>query len=261
MIRDEQDVLPGLIKHMVGEGFDGLLIADNRSTDQTYAKLRDAANLFGRDCKIEIIYDNEVGYYQSRKMTALAERAHHEFGAEWIVPFDADEIWYSRGDRVAVDLRNQPQHVSIVLAELWNHFTTDLDDKTTIDPFRRIQYRQSQPGQLPKVAVRWEPGSVIDMGNHGARVMSDGITAYGLELRHFPYRSKEQFVKKAKNGAEAYKATDLPEHFGAHWRQYGQLLEQNGPAALEEVYETYFHFKIPALEGMVLDPAPYCRFK
>lgn len=255
MMRDEADVAEHVIQHMFEEGLDGIIVADNCSKDGTRDVL-EGAKQYGN---LVVQLDQELGYWQSKKMTNLAHQAAG-LGADWIVPFDADEIWYSREDRVAEVLRNCGGRVAA--ARLYNHFPSSIDPDDPV-PFRRIVYRQLDSAGLPKVAFRYHPSVLIEQGNHG--VFLDGVSRAQwvdlLELRHFPYRSAEQFVRKAKNGAEAYAATDLPPTAGAHWREYGAILERSGEQVLiEEVFEKWFHFPAPVTAGLVLDPAPFCRW-
>ena len=265
MMKDEEDVAYHTLMHMAEEAVDGIIVADNMSTDGTRGELERAKR--DAPCRVIILEDKDPGYYQSRKMTTLAKVAHDQYDASWIVPFDADELWYSTQpgeiDRVGHYLRSLESGYMIVKAPLYNHFASAVDG-TSKNPFESMEWRQAQPGALPKVAARWHESLVIEQGNHGAhydeRVMMIHPTG-GLELRHFPYRSFEQFVRKAKNGAAAYNATNLHETMGAHWRQYGALLEKWGEDVLRrEVWEKYFWFYSPVDEGMVRDPAPFRRW-
>lgn len=193
-------------------------------------------------------------------MSALAADAAQR-GASWIVPFDADELWFAHSDRLVDALTALPLNVSTVEAGLYNHFPTALDTDDP-SPFRSIVYRQANAGALPKVAFRWQYGAVIGQGNHSVTLPTEGVRVGGdVEIRHFPYRSAEHFRRKAINGLQAYRATDLPEHEGAHWRQYGEILERHGADALDEVFRTWFWFLAPCNAGMVLDPAPFCRWQ
>jgi glycosyltransferase involved in cell wall biosynthesis len=263
MFKDEADVAYHTVMHLAGEGVDGIIVADNGSTDGTRAELeRAAADLAAsgmeeeRRCRLIVVDDPEIGYYQSRKMTALADQAG-ELGAHWIVPFDADEIWYGK-ERMADMFRTMSQATGVVHAVLYNHFRTGLD-LDVVNPFQSMTWRQPGPGALPKVAFRYKKGAVIHQGNHGVDGVR-GAVASGLLIRHFPYRSWEHFKRKAENGAKAYEATDLAAAEGAHWRGYGQILERHGEGALKEVYDRYFQFLSPVNEGMVEDPAPFRRF-
>ena len=104
-----------------------------------------------------------------------------------------------------------------------------------------------------KVAARTRPAVTIHQGNHGA---DHGERVDGrLIVRHFPYRSVEQFVSKVRNGAAAYAATDLPEHEGQHWRDYGRILQDGGPDALADVFRQWFWQAEPTRD-LIFDPAP-----
>lgn len=251
MVKDEADIVEGTLRHMADE-VDELLVADNGSTDDTRQILQRLAG----ELPLRWLDDPEPAYYQSAKMTALAQRAAED-GAEWIVPFDADELWTAE-HRLADVLSAQTEPVA--RARLLNHLCTalDVDDP---DPFLSMVWRQHDPAPLPKVAFRWEPGAVIHQGNHGVTLPSGGAAAATVEVRHFPYRSPQQFVRKARNGSAAYRATDLPESEGAHWRAYGEILDRHGAQALQNVFREHFWYLSPTDAGLVRDAAPYLRWR
>lgn len=252
MVRDEADVIAGTLRHMADE-VDHLIVADNRSTDGT----RDILYQLARELPLTVVDDPDPAYYQSVKMSALASKAA-SMGAVWVVPFDADEIWFgpSRIRTVLAGL-----DCDIAQAKLFNHFCTGIDGAGD-DPFRTMVWRHPDPAPLPKVAFRWKPGAVIHQGNHGVNLPSGGRTLHGvLEIRHFPYRSAAQFVRKAVNGAAAYARTDLPAEQGAHWRMYGKHAEQHGVEALEDVFRENFWHLLPEHDNLVRDPAPYLRWR
>lgn len=254
MVKDEADVIAGTLRHLAGEGVAGILVADNGSTDGT----RHILDTLELGIPLVVVEDPEVAYHQSAKMTRLAAMAAVE-GATWIVPFDADELWISPQDRLAAAL--ETAEGDIVTADLHNHYATAVDPDGA-DPYRTMVWREPAPAPLPKVAIRWHPEAVIDQGNHGASLRGGRIAAnVRLEVRHFPYRSAAQMVRKARNGAAAYAASDLPAHVGAHWRSYGELLERDGPEAIHDVFRTYFWHLSPADAGLIPDPAPYRRWE
>lgn len=253
VVRDEADCITGTLRHIADE-VDQLIVADNGSTDGT----RDILDDLSSKLPLTVIDDPDPAYYQSRKMSALAERAAGQ-GATWIVPFDADEIWYARGGRLREVLPALPP-ANVATAALTNHYSTAVDPAES-DPFRRMTWRAREPLALPKVAFRWEPDATIHQGNHGVTLPLGQTAVAALEIRHFPYRSATQFVVKARNGAAAYRATDLPETEGAHWRTYGDILDRRGEEGLAEVYRTHFWYLSPTDSGLVLDPAPYMRWR
>jgi hypothetical protein len=173
-------------------------------------------------------------------------------------------LWYAEGDRVAVELRSViSKGTRAVAIPMWNHFRTALDIDN-VDPFLSMVYRDLTPNALNKCAYRWHTGMRVWPGNHG--VSENGapviLTESNLRIRHFPYRSPEHMVRKALNGLQAYRATNLPAMLGAHWRQYGELIEKFGADQfIENVYMRHFYKVSPVDEGMVFDPAPYMRWE
>lgn len=266
MVRDEEDVIGATLRHMATQ-VDALLVADNRSTDRTAAILEIVAG--EAKIPVEVIADREVGYMQSEKMTRLAHRSKEMFDADWIVPFDADEIWYSPWGTVAEFLEALPSG-DIVKANLYDHVCTGYDDPNETDPIARIQWRRSYAVPLQKVACRYAPDLIIGMGNHEAWYVSGPAepAIQRLAIRHFPYRSPEQVVRKVRNGAEAYAATNLPDNYGAHWRQWGAILEHHGEAAIHDLFHKWYYRTEPdqhiVLDNesqgpLVCDPAPVRR--
>ena len=249
MMRDEADVARQVVSHMLGQ-VDAVIVADNGSTDGT----RDILD----ELPVQVVDDPDRAYWQSAKMTRLAHLAG-EHGATWVVPFDADELWHSPGGQRIGDVLNSlaPEFL-IAEAAVYDHVTSSLDDPAEADPFRRIGWRRNDPLPLPKVACRVRPDLVVDAGNHAATYSLAAPRYRGLlSVRHFPYRSADQFIRKARNGAAAYAATDLPETVGAHWRAYGRILDESGEEALAGVYREWFHLPDPQnTAGVIFDPAP-----
>jgi glycosyltransferase involved in cell wall biosynthesis len=244
MVRDELDVLPLTLLHLLNEGVDGMVIADNRSVDGT----REWLHEFAQDAPIpvDLLHDDEVAYYQSRKMSAYYRRAS-EAGADWVIPFDADEVWYDAEGATLREVFARPWDMADCLeVKVFNHFPTSLDDADEGNPFRRITRRDPTMSIMAKTAVRGSlPSLVIEQGNHQAHAAKAlRIVRPELEIGHFPWRSPEQFERKARNGAEAYAAatdtSEVPLSQGEHWRDYGRILNEHGPAALRGVYDKWF---------------------
>jgi glycosyltransferase involved in cell wall biosynthesis len=248
MVRDEADIIGPVIERMLAQ-VDEIITADNLSVDGT----RDILDAL----PVIVVDDPEPGYYQSRKMTRLAHLAA-EKGATWVVPFDADEVWYSPFEpRVADLLEGLAPQWFTAEAALYDHVATSTDPEQT-DPLVRLGWRRREPGPMGKVACRCRPDLVIEQGNHSASY-SGGTTKFTdhLVIRHFPYRSAAQFVKKVRIGAQAYRASDLPENLGAHWRQYGDILDAHGEGAVEDIFYEWFYSERPQAEpSLIFDPCP-----
>ena len=118
-------------------------------------------------------------------------------GAGWVIPFDADEVWLADGHHagaVAGRLRRRRG-----AGPRFNHVPTADDDPAEPDPVRRLRWRKTEPNRLHKVAFRAHRRARLHYGNHG--VHRRGRRTGGLEIRHFPYRSEEQFVRKLRQGS------------------------------------------------------------
>ncbi|QBQ74854.1 glycosyltransferase family 2 [Caudovirales GX15bay] len=256
MVKDELDILPYSIQNLINQGVDGLLVADNMSTDGTWEWLQ--GRRLTSPVPLILQRDEEVAYYQSEKMSALAAQAF-SLGAGWIVPFDADEFWYCSapgGPKTlaeAVELAGPT--VRALKAPLYNYFPLSSDGSSEPNPFLRITHRDSVPAPLPKVIVRRGSDLVIEQGNHG--VVGVSAVPSPVRVAHFPWRYAEQFERKVRNGYRAYRATNLPDSVGAHWRDYGRILEGAGPAAIWDVFNTWF--LDPPERELVHHPVPYAR--
>lgn len=251
MVKDEADIIEATLRHVSAEGAHGILLTDNGSTDGTREIIESLQD--GLHCPLYLYDDPVIGYWQSRKMTSLAEQAHESFGATWIWPFDADEVWQRDLDTATVAEILMGSPFDVEQAVLYHHLCTALDPAD--HPFVAMGYRLHDPAPIPKVCIRWQPGARIEAGNHEVTLpgASTGPPT-GLQIRHYPYRSEDQFVRKAINGSRAYRETDLPWHVGQHWREYGLLYERGGEEALREAFRAHFTYDLPSASGLVYDP-------
>lgn len=250
MVRDEADIVADTITRMLAQ-VDHVIVADNLSTDETPSILWALA---AQDDRLTVVTDHEAAYDQSGKMTRLAHRAR-ELGAEWVVPFDADEVWYSPHGRIS-DVLARLDGYAVAPADLYDHVSTAVDPQGL--PVHRIGWRRRDPAPLPKVAVRTSPDLVIEMGNHGAHYGAwHGREITGqLVIRHFPYRSAEQMTRKAVQGSAALRAAGRPRDVGQHWHDYADL-EAANPGAIAEVFREHFWSADPHADpSLIFDPCP-----
>jgi hypothetical protein len=236
VVRDEVDIIGFTIAHLISQGVDRVLVADNNSVDGT----GDLLASLSISLPLTVVADREFGHYQSWKMTRLARYAACS-GADWIIPFDADELWVAPGTRLSDFLSDTD--VDVVKARMIDYVPQVIDENNEPNPYLRIRHHVAEITQIKKVAFRAHPLARVAVGNHAVR--HPGSVGEGLEIRHFPNRSPEQLRKKVDQGAIALAATDHPEEIGAHWRLGAQMTDDQ----LARVYGSK--------ETVVLDPAPY----
>jgi predicted O-methyltransferase YrrM/uncharacterized coiled-coil protein SlyX len=92
IVRNEADILAVNLLHYLELGVDRILVVDNGSTDGTDRIL---ARL-GRDRRVRWTVDN--GPYLQAEITTELVREAFLGGADWVLPVDADEFWWARGD-------------------------------------------------------------------------------------------------------------------------------------------------------------------
>ncbi len=259
LARDEADIIEHTLRHLKTQ-VDWVFVADNMSTDGTRDILNSLA--WTDEAWLDVSDDLEPGYFQDRKTTALALQAY-ERGFDWVIPCDADEIWYSPFGRVGDILDVLPEEVLFARAVMFNHIPTNQDQPES-DPVKRIGWRFIEPGAMSKVACRTSPDLRIDMGNHEAvsvgKVRSNWMhNVHGqITIRHFPWRSQAQHLRKITNGALAYAAApDLDPTYGEHWKAFGLPGTGNFEQAVNDWFWQWGFRANPGLAGdLIYDPAP-----
>lgn len=212
MVKNEIDILADTVHHLLGQGVDRVLVADNLSTDGTRELIAEMAR---EDPRIIAGLDREVGYYQSAKMTELARFAARH-GARWIIPFDADEWWFAQGTTLRDFYEAAPTGAHSAL--IHNAF-----------PLPGLPWRQKlrldlTPAAMTKVSYRFHPAVILGIGNHWA--LRAGQSSRDLRILHVPWRTFDQLSRKLRQGAAALDAADLPENVGPHWRGGGRQTEE-----------------------------------
>jgi glycosyltransferase involved in cell wall biosynthesis len=238
MMRDEEDIVRESVAHMAAQ-VDEVVVLDNRS--------RDATPDIVRSLGARVVDTPDRGFYQAQRLTELARMLR----TEWVVPFDADEIWLTRRrEPLSEVLARLPRQALVCEALVFTHVATGLDEPGP--PVASIQHRRPEFERHRSVACRVRPDLEITPGLHTARyggrvvLKADGL----VEVRHFPARSPEQLIRKIRNGAEAYEATDLPHAENHRWRRQAELSDEE----LRELFRA-FHFSEDA-SGLIRDPCP-----
>lgn len=211
MVRDELDVLPSVIDHLLCQGVDGIIVADNMSTDGTWEYLTGRA---AREPRLYVGRDTMFAYKQALKMTRLAELASRA-GADWIVPFDADEFWFAPDGALGPWLRQLD--ADVVEADwydmvLCSGIPISQDSTFLMD---------TTASELRKVAFRSLPAATLGFGNHTVRRLGERALVR-LKVAHARWRSFEQVARKVRQGAAAMAASGT-RSYGSHWNEAAVL--------------------------------------
>lgn len=252
--KNEVDIVSSSLQRMATH-VDHIIIGDN-SDDGTREEIE---KLVADGWPITLHDDTALSWQQCDVMTAYAREAaeHH---AQWVIPFDIDEVFHSEYGRIADRLEELPEEVLIAVATNVTHCVTDEDDPSDPDPLSRMGWRNAEVLPLGKIACRTHPGLQIGHGNHSAAyagVRHAPSVHDVIGARHFPYRSPEQFIKRVEGAWPPLRDSGLPRTHGAHMWGYGELLDAGGPDALREWFDTKFTFRDPANNPeIVFDPLP-----
>lgn len=214
VVRDERDVLGAVLDHLLSQGIDHVLIADNGSWDGTRELLMARAQ---DDHRIHVVIDRHRAHHQSEKMTYLAHLAWRH-GADWIVPFDADEFHFARGKRLADCLHETD--ADVIFAAFHHMVPTTATALVDRDTTFVLDSHADFPG---KVVARSHPLMEIIPGNHD--VTRIGRRIRGLYIGHALYRSPEQVARKFRQGMESSAAVGTVP--GEHWIRGNALTDED----------------------------------
>lgn len=205
VVRDEVDVIGATIEHLLRQGIDHVIVADSGSVDGTVDLLTDMS---AREPRLHLALDDQRAHHQSEKITWLAHVAWRH-GADWVVPFDADEWHFAEGATVATWLRGQ--NATVVHASFHHMVATTPTRNVDLETEFLLDATSDSPG---KVVARSHPLLEVIPGNHG--VSRVGPQVRGLHIAHAIYRSPTQVARKFRQGMAAA-AAGRGTWPGEHW--------------------------------------------
>jgi len=199
-VRDEADIIAATVGAMA-EQVDAIIVMDHGSRDGT----REILDGLSGKLPLIVLNDPNPRFHQAEAMNRLAGIAAENLHAEWIVPFDADEVW---------DLPDDDPDADVVRFAVFDHLI--------VDGVEGMPYRRAESFST-KVMFRPERRRELVMGNHSVSHPGRSIEADGI-VHHFSIRSVEQFERKVRRGVATYRPGD----YGAHWSRMAAQIDQDG---------------------------------
>ena len=212
VVKDEVDVIGACVQNLLAQGVDHVWVSDCQSTDGTREVLAEIDGV--------TVIDTEIPFYwafQGKYIVNAANQAH-EAGADWIIPFDADEWWTGTHGRTIAETLGSTQ-ANLTHAEILQY--ADFDHRCLV------------PYLWMKVAFRWRPGVTLWAGNHGVDGVEGTAALDLLTVHELKYRGYEHFMRKCLLKFEVWWAPGQQFQPGAN----GAALVVNGEGGVVEPTE------------------------
>src|SRR3954452_24233049 len=231
--RDEADIVDASVAFHLNAGVDFIVATDHRSEDGT----REILESYERQGHLHLI--REDGPIRGDWFTPMARLAAVEFGADWIIPSDADEFWWPRGGSLKEVLSSIPERYGIVRA-LLRQFVPRPDDDAFFAERMPARVATAAPINDPtslfrpnlKSIHRADPGVTLSAGAHRLRDTSLVPMRgwYPIEFLHYPIRSYAQCERKYRN-----LQSSLGTRRNSYYEDVHRALEQG---TFRELYES-----------------------
>ena len=236
MVRNEVDVIEFCIEHHLAQGLDYIFICDNGSTDGTLEYLQNKSETDER----VVLYKEPGEFHQQSIINHLSALAYSN-GCEWVVPFDADEIWFSdetlkvnlskiAEPSVKIKLQDFIQSSSIISPKTDTYASVNWrlpDDSKQIDLSDVINGKNSmiENPSFYKYIIRTSSDLDISPGAH--EFTGQEKTYYEgnkFKAYHIPIRSYKALETKAEQGQRLIDA-GYNEWHGWHLQRYAKIQE------------------------------------
>ena len=153
MVKNEMDIIESFVRHTLGFA-DLLIIADHKSTDRT-REILEALQAEGLPIIIEDVA--AARHMQAETMTHLLWEAADDYGADLILPLDADEFLVPAGRAPVRDVLNMVP-IDDVRSLLWRRCIPVSEDGISSGKFALSVplLQASSPEKEPKLIVSGE---------------------------------------------------------------------------------------------------------
>jgi Glycosyl transferase family 2 len=240
LVRSEADIIAVTIRYHLQLGLDGVFVLDNASSDGTEKILGQLAQADNR-----IRWSRHEGEYQQAALTTGLAQEAFRAGADWVVPFDADEFWYAPGRAFRevlacsnagalraqvlhyIQAREQSRRSPEALLTITRRAARAIgppDHGRALVEAQEIGYVEAM--YSPKWISRASMNLEIGAGNHSAgNLTGKPETTTELVCLHAPVRSRDTLVLKAAH-SRRLEAAGRPPDDGWHTHRVRQLVKE-----------------------------------
>ncbi|MGD0274184.1 MAG: glycosyltransferase family 2 protein [Gaiellaceae bacterium] len=242
IVRDEADIVRMTLLHRLAIGCDNILVIDNGSTDDTPRVLEKLSRRY----PVEWVSHDEP-FRQAKMATELAREAARA-GADWVVPFDADEFWWARTKPLRSLL--EESSAGVLESRVVNFVQRRRQRRSSRSCIARMTWRAEtvvsptnphflvEAGTIayvegaypPKQIARATAGIEISKGSHEIRGVPGPLELTDdLVCLHAPLRSRNELKKLAATAPRVWEESPDP---GTAWQQkrWGRLASEGGLA-------------------------------
>ena len=215
LVRNEVDLIRVNLLHHLASGVDHLLVADNGSTDGTFAVLEE----FAATRRVHVI-SRPGPFHQAETATELAREAFLR-GARWVLPIDADEFWHVPTGHLR-DILDDAGEAGALEVEVVNFVQRreqeELEPRALLTMTRRVPQPVGaaaeadvlvESGRIayveccysPKHIARGSIGLQVAQGNHRVGGVSGTIRkTTAIRCLHAPLRARAGLLQKLDPG-------------------------------------------------------------
>ena len=204
-IRNESDILEAFVRYHL-QFVDQMIIINHRSADSSGQILQ---NLKKEGLPIELTEETSLELQQGLFLTYSMKKAVKDYGADWVIPIDADEfLAVSREGSVREVMEELPRD-KVVKVPWRTYVPLPSDNFQEPNVLKRIQHFRSKENQnLRKIMIprslAMKKNGLIAAGNHGFVRESfrkqkefPYVHMDQLVMAHFPVRFSQQIMAKA----------------------------------------------------------------
>ena len=252
IVKNEADVIEAFVRH-ARAWVDHHLVFDHDSTDGTREIL---GKLLAEGIPLTVFTDDALGNLQQARSNHLTRFAVTEWGADWVLPLDADEFLTGPDRKTLEACLAGFTATGPATVPLLNYYPTRSDNASEKNPVIRLTHCKA--GNIQKImvpaALAMDPTVLAGKGSHAmyrdGRALPEQRLPAEFQLAHFSLRSPGQQAMRIAL-AELQKLSRGQAHAGldVHYRLSFQLLAENP----EMFFETSLH---PA-ENLRVAPIDY----